>query len=114
MNVPGWHDVMVMATGIKLARLAKTVSLASVVSLTACKVAVINPCEVSIMAMNRIQLLPGLSIPEFFEACGTEVSCEQAFEAVRWQEGFGFLRCEGAEHFVFRDGICNVFLVFSK
>ena len=83
MNVPKWHDSIGVAISIKLAWLAKTVSQARVVSLTARKVTVTTPREVSMMVMNRIQFQPGLSMPEFFEAYGAEAQCEQALEAVR-------------------------------
>ena len=77
-------------------------------SLTARKVTATNPREVSIMAMNRIPFQPGLSMPEFFDAYGTEAQCEQALEAVRWPEGFRCPRCEGTGHSVFRDGVRKV------
>jgi hypothetical protein len=43
------------------------------------------------MAMNRIQLQPGLSLTEFLEQYGTEERCEQALEQDRWTDGY---RCE--------------------
>ncbi|MDP2792563.1 MAG: transposase, partial [Sulfurisoma sp.] len=45
------------------------------------------------MAMNRIQFQPGLSMPEFLKAYGTEAQCEQAPETVRWPNGFCCPRC---------------------
>ena len=44
----------------------------------------INQREVAIMAMDRIQFQPGLSMPEFLNDYGTEAQCEQALEAARW------------------------------
>ena len=61
------------------------------------------------MAMNRIQFQPGLSLPDFLKAYGTELQCEQALAAVRWPDGFRCPRCEGAGHSVFRDGPRQVF-----
>jgi hypothetical protein len=61
------------------------------------------------MAMNRIQFQPGLSMPEFLKGYGTEAQCEQALEAVRWPEGFRCPRCDGAAHYVVRDGVRKVF-----
>lgn len=85
------------------------VSRAHLVSLSTCKVIALNQHEVAIMAMNRIQFQPGLSMPEFLKAYGTELQCEQALETVRWPDGFRCPRCEGAGHFVFRDGPRKVF-----
>lgn len=61
------------------------------------------------MAMNRIQFQAGLSMPAFFKDYGTEAQCEQALEAVRWPAGFRCPRCEGAAHYVLRDGSRKVF-----
>ena len=61
------------------------------------------------MAMNRIQFQAGLSMPAFFKDYGTEEQCEQALEAVRWPAGFRCPRCEGAAHYVLRDGNRKVF-----
>lgn len=85
------------------------VSQAHLVSPSAYKVIALNQHEVAIMAMNRIQFQPGLSMPEFLKAYGTELQCEQALETVRWPDGFRCPRCEGAGHFVFRDGPRKVF-----
>src|SRR5690554_1532267 len=85
------------------------VSRALVVSLSNCKMDVTEPHEVMIMAMNRIQFQPGLSMPEFLKDYGTEARCEQALEAVRWPEGFRCPRCGSAEHYVLRDGTRKVF-----
>jgi hypothetical protein len=85
------------------------VSQAHVVSLSTRKVTVINQHEVAIMAMNRIQFQPGLSMPEFLNDYGSEAQCEQALEALRWPKGFRCPRCEGAAHYVLRDGVRKVF-----
>ncbi|MDP2794728.1 MAG: transposase [Sulfurisoma sp.] len=61
------------------------------------------------MAMSRIQFQPGLSMPEFLKAYGTEAQCEQALEAVRWPNGFCCPRCGHAAHYVLRDGFRKVF-----
>lgn len=61
------------------------------------------------MAMNRIQFQPGLSMPEFLKDYRTEAQCEQALEAVRWPTGFHCPRCDGAAHYVVRDGSRKVF-----
>ena len=61
------------------------------------------------MAMNRIQFQPGLSMPEFLKDYGTEAQCEQALEAVRWPNGFCCPRCGHAAHYVLRDGLRKVF-----
>ncbi|MBK5963801.1 hypothetical protein CCR95_06810 [Thiocystis minor] len=47
------------------------------------------------MAINRIQLQPGLSLTTFLEQYGTEAPCEAALERWRWPEGFVCPRCEG-------------------
>src|SRR3546814_16678197 len=65
--------------------------------------------EAAIMAMNRIQFQPGLSMPEFVKNYGTEMQCEQALEAARWPEGFRCPRCAGTVHCVLRDGTRKVF-----
>ncbi len=62
-----------------------------------------------IMATNRIQFQPGLSMPEFLKDFGSEAQCEQALEAVRWPDGFRCPRCECIGHHVFRDGARKVF-----
>ena len=85
------------------------VSRAHLVSLSTCKVIALNQHEVAIMAMNRIQFQPGLSMPEFLKAYGTELQCEQALAAARWPDGFRCPRCQGAGHSVFRDGPRQVF-----
>lgn len=61
---------------------------AHLVSLSACRVIAFNQHEVAIVAMNRIQLQPGLSRPGFLKEYGTEFQCEQALETVQWPDGF--------------------------
>jgi len=79
------------------------------VSLLICRVIAIEQREMVVMAMNRIQFQPGLSMPEFLKDYGTETQCEQALEALRWPEGFRCPRCAGAAHYVVRDGVRKVF-----
>ncbi len=62
-----------------------------------------------VMAKNRIQFQTGLSMPEFLKDNGTEVQCEEALEAARWPNGCRCPRCNGADHYVVRDGIRKVF-----
>lgn len=50
------------------------------------------------MPMNRIQLQPGLSMPEFRKRFGTEPSCEAASEQARWPAGFRCPRCDGVTY----------------
>lgn len=78
-------------------------------SLLSLKVIAINQRGVAIMAMNRIQFQPGLSMPEFLKDYGTEAQCEQALEAARWPEGFRCPRCAQTAHYVLRDGTRKVF-----
>ena len=79
------------------------------VSLVGYRVIAIEQSEMAIMAMNRIQFQPGLSMPEFLKGYGTEAQCEQVLEAVRWPEGFRCPRCDGRAHYVVRDGVRKVF-----
>lgn len=85
------------------------VSQAHVVRLSSRRVIAINQREVAIMAMNRIQFQPGLSMPEFLKDYGTEAQCEQMLEAVRWPKGFRCPRCESTGHYVLRDSTRKVF-----
>ena len=85
------------------------VSQAHLVSLTDRKVVAIEQREVAIMAMNRIQFQPGLSMPDFLKDYGTEAQCEQALEAARWPAGFHCPRCGCSAHYVVRDGVRKVF-----
>lgn len=61
------------------------------------------------MPMNRIQLQPGLSMPDFFERYGTEAQCEAALAAARWPDGFRCPCCGGAAHCVVRAGSRKLF-----
>jgi len=65
--------------------------------------------EGSVMAMNRIQFQPGLSMPEFFKHYGTESQCSAALELARWPDGFRCPRCGGGAHCVLRGGTRKVF-----
>ncbi len=85
------------------------VSQAHVLSLANRRVVAIEEHGVTIMAMNRIQFQPGLSMPEFLKDYGTEAQCEQALEVVRWPEGFRCSRCDSAAHYMVRDGSRKVF-----
>tara|TARA_B100002049_G_scaffold235722_1_gene220745 strand:+ start:736 stop:1689 length:954 start_codon:yes stop_codon:yes gene_type:complete len=40
------------------------------------------------MAINQVQMQPGLSMREFMARYGTQAQCEQALVAARWPEGF--------------------------
>jgi transposase-like protein len=73
------------------------------------KVIAIEQDEVTNMAMNRIQFQAGLSMSAFLNAYGTEAQCEQALQIARWPQGFRCPRCEGAAHYVLRDGVRKVF-----
>ena len=48
------------------------------------------------MPMNRVQFQPGLRLPEFLRAYGTEAACEQALAHARWPGGFVCPRCGSA------------------
>lgn len=50
------------------------------------------------MAMNRIQLQPGLSLPAFLAKLDTEAQCEAALELSRWPQGFRCPDCGQADH----------------
>lgn len=50
------------------------------------------------MAMNRVQFQPGLSLPAFLKRYGTEVQCERALEDARWPQGFVCSQCTGTAH----------------
>jgi transposase-like protein len=60
------------------------------------------------MAMNRIQFQPGLSLAEFQHAYGTEAQCELAVERARWPDGF-ICRCGHAGHGVVWHGRVKTF-----
>ncbi|TCV77375.1 IS1595 family transposase [Sulfurirhabdus autotrophica] len=53
------------------------------------------------MAMNRLQLQPGLSMMEFMNKYGTESLCQNALEQARWPEGFRCTSCRDERHSVF-------------
>lgn len=40
------------------------------------------------MKMNRVQFQPGLSMPEFYERCGTKAKCRATLAAACWPTGF--------------------------
>ena len=63
------------------------VSQAHLVSLAGRNVVAIPEREAAIMAMNRIQFQPGLSMPAFLKDYGTEAQCEEGLEAARWPTG---------------------------
>lgn len=48
------------------------------------------------MAINAIQMQPGMSLPEFLARYGTEARCEAALERARWPQGFICPHCQGA------------------
>jgi ribosomal protein L37AE/L43A len=58
--------------------------------------------EDGIMAMNRIQFQPGMSMPTFIKLYGTEVKCETALEQSRWPDGFSCPDCGHHAHCVLR------------
>jgi len=61
------------------------------------------------MAMNRIQLQPGLSLPAFLEQFGSEAQCEAALEKARWPQGFSCPRCGETLHCVLHVGTHKTF-----
>ncbi len=60
------------------------------------------PKKRCVMAMNRIQFQPRMSLFEFFRQFGTAAQCEAALEHARWPEGFRCPRCDGSAHCVLR------------
>lgn len=57
------------------------------------------------MAINKVQMQPGLSMVEFMQLYGTESQCEQALAAARWPQGFVCPFCRCRLHTTFqRDG----------
>ncbi len=50
------------------------------------------------MAMNPIQVQPGMSLTVLFEQYGTEAQCEQALEKAGWPSGFHCPSCNNAHH----------------
>jgi ribosomal protein L37AE/L43A len=55
--------------------------------------AIINFQQEVVMAINRIQFQPGLSMTEFFRQYGSEKQCEEALEKSRWPDGYKCDRC---------------------
>jgi Zn ribbon nucleic-acid-binding protein len=56
------------------------------------------------MAMNRVQIQPGLSMFEFLQRYGTEEQCEAALAGARWPDGYSCPRCKGSASYAFRRG----------
>lgn len=54
------------------------------------------------MAMNRVQFQPGLSLPAFLARFGTEAQCEAAAARLHWPEGFRCPRCTHDQAMTFR------------
>lgn len=53
------------------------------------------------MAINRVQMQPGLSMREFMQRYGTEAQCEAALAAARWPKGFVCPACHCRRHTTF-------------
>lgn len=53
------------------------------------------------MAINRVQMQPGLSMREFMQRYGTEAQCEAALVSVRWSSGFSCPACHCRRHTTF-------------
>lgn len=56
------------------------------------------------MAINQVQMQPGLSLAEFIQHYGTEAQCEQALAASRWPRGFACPACRCRLHTTFQRG----------
>lgn len=56
------------------------------------------------MAINRVQMQPGLSLAEFIQHYGTESQCEQALAGARWPRGFVCPACRCRLHTTFERG----------
>lgn len=57
------------------------------------------------MAINQVQMQPGLSMGEFIQQYGSEAQCEQALAAARWPTGFVCPACRCRRYTTFqRDG----------
>ena len=54
------------------------------------------------MAINEIQMQPGLSLGAFLASYGTEAQCEAALVQWRWPQGFVCPRCGGGHAHTFR------------
>jgi hypothetical protein len=48
-----------------------------------------------VMAMNRIQIQPGLSLNELIKRYGTETQCEEPLEKMRWPSVFQYRQKAG-------------------
>ena len=46
-----------------------------------------------IMATNRVQFQPGLSLPAVLKQDGTQAACEEALLRARWPNGFACPHC---------------------
>jgi len=55
------------------------------------------------MTQNRTQFWPGMSMPEFIPACGTEPKCAAALEQAGWPGGLRCLSCDSTSHSVIED-----------
>ena len=56
------------------------------------------------MAINQVQMQPGLSLFEFVQQYGTESQCEQALAASRWPRGFACPVCRCRRYTTFQRG----------
>jgi hypothetical protein len=56
------------------------------------------------MIINRIQLQPGMSLPEFLRCFGTEAHCSAALMVASWPAGFHCPRCSSDAHCVVGHG----------
>lgn len=54
------------------------------------------------MAINKVQMQPGLSLAAFMGRYGSETQCEQALAASRWPRGFACPACRCRLHTTFR------------
>ena len=58
------------------------------------------------MAMNRVQVQPGLSLPAFLRRYGTEAACTAALQQARWPNGYVCPKCAATR--------CSQFIRRSK
>ena len=61
------------------------------------------------MTVNSIQFQPGMSLPEFMAAFGSQAQCSEALKAARWPTGFRCPRCDRPEHYVVGHGARRLF-----
>jgi hypothetical protein len=61
------------------------------------------------MPMNRVQVQPDLSMPDFSCQFGPEAQCAAALERTHWPEGFRCPQCGQAAHCVLRVGARKTF-----